>query len=1323
MVRRTVTLFVVLLGVGYACDVAAQQGDGWNVRSDAKRERKIVERYTQVLLKHPDRALLVRQLIAKVGTGARLDAVIDRVRGEAERHPDEAEPRILLGHLLGHRGRSAAALKAYRSAVQVEPDDAEAHSALGLAYGEAGRPKKARRAFERAVELQTSDRKRRELLRRLADLAMTSEKPDEAVRWFEQLVDERPHDGDLRVEFAELLARAHRFERAAAQYRAALERVGRNGKSRAMILRDLGSLQRRMHDPVAAADYYRKALRLTARRNWMRRELWTRLVDAHREMNRLPEVYEELTSEWRRPGYAESMQLASLADEIGLAEQATKWLERAARLDRRALEPRTRLIARLEMGGDQDRVRAIYDEILRIRPDDVVHRIELAEWMYFRRQQPKRAMTMLRDAEERWAEEPGALVELAGAWGRFGVTEEALRLHRRVAELEPRHVNNLEAWGELRARLGDLDGAKRIWGRLLGSESTELRARLRLAELLLRVGEAEEAIEHLERVVAEHPDVPDLRQRLASTYERAKRWDRAIAEWEHLFFEGDIDHAARRVVAIVDRTYDSQTLARWEERWESGESLRVGVVVARMRKVLHRVEPGPIEIVAEIARRDPADLDARQRLSWAHAVDMLVEHLQTYDPVEAIAWLKKLGETFGDRRVMSARQIVDIAFTMEPSEAKTHFEYAVRVAPNDAYVRAQAGNFFGVNGDADRAIAHLNRAIELGPSGFEPYFDLVHYLTEKQREDEAREVLLTVVARDRTGKAAVSAALAALDLCHGDSDVMAMERRVRRLRGRIPVEGYRTIMIGVYQNLFVYSDDAEVIFEKLGARAFPTIVDAVQSRQLDVRERAADLTALYADEAVLARARRYWSTPWNEEMAWVIARMKRRQAAGFLAEALEADQETVRHVAMLGLVETVGPESRKPLFAALRPDQTVETRVIAAMVLGGLGGAKVVDRLAELAAADDEEQVRVAATWALGRTGEARAANALRERLRDPAERVARAASWSLASLRNDAGVRALFEAYWGPSESARARAERGLRIGPEDLVRGLSLFGGESSPFEPATLVRETLSRAVDAPAKVPISWSFREHSSTIASVAGERLERTEWRQKVLEDLVRITDAAPDGDRPGVAAVVGELRPRLRRLVREEGAPVVYSAALLLPHAGDPQDVEVVVAAATRLEPAEGAQVVDRLSRYPWAAVREPLLEAARSESDARRRASLQAIARSKRAASDAPVLEIVKKATREASPEVRIAAIEALGALGHDASTDDLVEMFEEADYRTRIAILGSLESMGTERARSAAKELLVVPIERPCQGDPDDLSDLLADDCTGVFDVPDF
>lgn len=1323
MVRRTITLFVVVLGVGYVGNVSAQQADTWNVRAADERERKIVERYTQVLLKHPDRVLLVRRLVARVGSGPGLDQVIRKVERAASRDADRAEPRILLGHLLRERGRQADAMTAYREAVAVEPDDARARAALGMAYVDAGQPDRARAALERALELQDSDRERRELLRRLSDLAIAGERPGEAVAWFQRLVAERPKDGDLQVEYAELLIRARRFGAAVKAYEHALEQVGRNGKKRAVLLRDLGSLHRRLHDPVAAADHYRRALRLVARGNWMRRELLTRLVDVHREMNRLPEIYEELEREWGRPDYTQSMQLASLADEVGLSAEATRWLQRAARLDRRALEPRTQLIARLEMGGDHDRVRAIYDEILRIRPDDVIHRMELAEWVYFRREKPKRAMEMLRQAEERWKGDPDALVEIARTWNRFGVAAEALRLHRAIAEVEPLHVHNLEAWGELQAKLGDVEEAKSIWGRLLETDLTDIRARLRLADLLLRVGEADAAIEHLEAVVDTHPDVADLHQRLATTYERARRFDDALSEWERLFFDWGVDHAARRIVAIVDRTYDVDALARWETRWRDEESLRVGIVTARMREVLREHDPGPIAIAETIADRDPASLRGPDRLAWIEAVRMLVDHHAADDPQAAIAWLRTLGEAAGEQRIPTAQRIVDIAFTMDPDVAREHFEYAVKVAPNDPHVRAQTGNFFGTNGDGERAIEHLTRAIELGPGGFEPYFDLVHYLTEAGRPGDARDVLLKVVSRDRSGKAAVSAALAALDLCGSDADVTALEGRVRQLRGRIPAEEFRTIMIGVYQYLFVYADQSEAAFEALGDEAFPIVVDAVQSRRTDVRARASMLTRLYDPSAVVARAMRSWTAEPNEEMTWLLTRTGDRHAAEMLSEALGSDDETVRHMAMLGLARVAGRESIRPLLAAVEPEQPAPTRALAAMILGGVSGPDVVARLGELATADPSEEVRVSATWALGRAGTPRSAVLLRGLLRDPVDRVAGTASWSLASMHSDDGVRALFEAYWSPSDEARAEAERGLQLAVSTDHRWWDPGEEAAEAPDPVILMRRALREAMVIVEPVPIARSLRAHPATVARVAETCLDRDERRQRVLDDLVRIADEASEQDHTAVAKVVRELRPRLRKFARRSEPPVMQSAAMLLPHAGEPDDVEVVVAAAGKLRSADGARVLERLSRYPWPAVRRPLVEAARSDSPKRRRASFQAIQRSDHAAADAEVVDLVERAVHESDPDVRVAAIETLGALGHDASTDMLVAMFEETDYRTRVAILGSLRSMGTKRSAAAARQLLVVPIRRPCEGDPDDLEDLLTDSCTGGFDVLDF
>lgn len=109
--------------------------------------------------------------------------------------------------------------------------------------------------------------------------------------------------------------------------------------------------------------------------------------------------------------------------------------------------------------------------------------------------------------------------------------EEAMRLYRRVAELQPRwsepHVN----LGCMFYKAGELEKARQEFGAALGLEPDSVIANFNLGCVLDEMGNAEKAIEHLRRAIEIDPAHADAHFNLASTYEKSGHNQFALQHW------------------------------------------------------------------------------------------------------------------------------------------------------------------------------------------------------------------------------------------------------------------------------------------------------------------------------------------------------------------------------------------------------------------------------------------------------------------------------------------------------------------------------------------------------------------------------------------------------------------------------------------------------------------------------------------------------------------------------------------------------------------------------------------------------------------------
>jgi protein O-mannosyl-transferase len=141
---------------------------------------------------------------------------------EAERHyrqaigyrPEEIVYDGLALALVGE-GKFDAAIRAAQTAVKVNPDSADALAMLGSIELALGNNVDAERAFARALQLKFDPGVS-------ARLALTRGKSDQARVLFAEAIEARPHDADLRNDYAAVLARLGVDTEAETQYEKAL---------------------------------------------------------------------------------------------------------------------------------------------------------------------------------------------------------------------------------------------------------------------------------------------------------------------------------------------------------------------------------------------------------------------------------------------------------------------------------------------------------------------------------------------------------------------------------------------------------------------------------------------------------------------------------------------------------------------------------------------------------------------------------------------------------------------------------------------------------------------------------------------------------------------------------------------------------------------------------------------------------------------------------------------------------------------------------------------------------------------------------------------
>jgi tetratricopeptide (TPR) repeat protein len=150
------------------------------------------------------------------------------------------------------------------------------------------------------------------------------------------------------------------------------------------------------------------------------------------------------------------------------------------------------------------------------RYQDAVNQGHSAAWD----QDWEKASAFYRQALVEKPEEPKALNNLALALFELGNFEEALNLYLRVIEKTPNDPVPLEKAA--------------IINEILDKPVVGSRMALRAAELYIKNGDVEKAIENWTRILAMNPEHLGAHSRLALVYERLKRTSQAVQEYLHI---------------------------------------------------------------------------------------------------------------------------------------------------------------------------------------------------------------------------------------------------------------------------------------------------------------------------------------------------------------------------------------------------------------------------------------------------------------------------------------------------------------------------------------------------------------------------------------------------------------------------------------------------------------------------------------------------------------------------------------------------------------------------------------------------------------------
>ena len=376
--------------------------------------------------------------------------------------------------------------------------------------------------------------------------------------------------------------------------------------------------------------------------------------------------------------------------------------------------------------------------------------------LQLQRSEDAAAATALSKAEAELPDNPLAAYHHGQALLLVGRTDQAAAAMQRAIERDPPRRDYLtiaSQLGRLYQRGGKVEEALRIWNRLEASFPGDEGVRQRVARVLMEEGDYDGALRRYQSLATDARAANDrivYALRAADIRVRVGQKDAAVEELEELLASlrpGSYlyDEARQRIEAAFIRGGDYAGLASYYEDWLGEHPDDIGAIL-RLARVLSVQGRGAesMQWFEKAIERAPSDPEPLLALVNAYiAQQKFVEAAEKYEQ------LIELQPDNPDHLVRLGQTLLEDTTRPEPERRKAAAEVWQRLARqrgDDPAIQSQVADLLRGAEQVEDALAGYRRAIELAPDQTQYKEYLGEYLYRLKREDEAMEVWRSLAA-------------------------------------------------------------------------------------------------------------------------------------------------------------------------------------------------------------------------------------------------------------------------------------------------------------------------------------------------------------------------------------------------------------------------------------------------------------------------------------------------------------------------------------------------------------------------------------------------
>lgn len=363
-------------------------------------------------------------------------------------------------------------------------------------------------------------------------------------------------------------------------------------------------------------------------------------------------------------------------------------------------------LAKLEnTQADREAMESTLRRAIEAHPQALPPRFMLAQY-YLQSGSADKALTLLAEVRATQAKNPAYLSLLGDAELATGNTAEALNDLTELARLAPDNADAHFLLARAMAASRDDGGYRAELEKTLSLDKNHRKARIALAQLLLRQGKLKEAASHVEALKQQGKGTPDV-----------------------LVIEGDLARASgdlKKAIEVYQQAFDAEgnnlTLLRLEDtRWAAGN------------------HDDALKLLEDWVKQHPED--------GLTALELGSRYLSLNRTDDAIATYAKIVEN-APRNIVALNNLAMLTLPKDPKRAAEYAEKAYSLAPESAEILDTLAVVLSKS-DSKRSRRTIDQALEKAPDNPTFLYHKAMILRDAGQVSTALGVLQTLLADDR----------------------------------------------------------------------------------------------------------------------------------------------------------------------------------------------------------------------------------------------------------------------------------------------------------------------------------------------------------------------------------------------------------------------------------------------------------------------------------------------------------------------------------------------------------------------------------------------